>query len=123
MAWGLGRGTWDLELGAWDVGVGVNALLTLGDAVNILTISADLPFAQLRWCGAEGIDRVIMASDYKDMNFGDAYGTHIKELRWESRAVFVVDQEGVVRYAEYVPVVGHEPNYDAALATLRELAA
>ena len=95
----------------------------LGDAVNILTISADLPFAQLRWCGAEGIDRVIMASDYKDMNFGDAYGTHIKELRWESRAVFVVDQEGVVRYAEYVPVVGHEPNYDAALATLRELAA
>jgi len=95
----------------------------LGDAVRILTVSADLPFAQSRWCGAEGIDKVIMGSDYLDMSFGDAYGTHIKELRWESRAVFVVDQNGVVRYAEYVPVGGQEPNYDAALAALKEIAA
>jgi thioredoxin-dependent peroxiredoxin len=94
----------------------------LGDAVTILTVSADLPFAQSRWCGAEGIDKVIVASDYMDMNFGDAYGTHIKDLRLESRAVFVVDQDGIVRYAEYVPTSGQEPNYDAALAALKEIA-
>jgi thiol peroxidase len=94
---------------------------TLGDAVNILTVSADMPFAQSRWCGAEGIDAVIMASDHKDMNFGDAYGTHIKDLRFESRAVFVVDAEGVVRHVEYVPVAGREPDYAAALSVLRDL--
>src|SRR5215216_3060193 len=94
----------------------------LGDAVNILTVSADLPFAQARWCGAEGIDKVVMASDYLDMNFGDAYGTHIKELRFESRAMFVVDQNGILRHVEYVPIGGQEPNYDAALAVLKELA-
>jgi thiol peroxidase len=94
----------------------------LGDTVNILTVSADLPFAQARWCGAEGIDKVIMGSDYFDMNFGDSYGTHIKELRLESRAVFVVDAEGIIRHVEYVPVSGQEPNYDAALAALKELA-
>lgn len=93
----------------------------LGDHVAILTVSADLPFAQARWCGAEGINSVVMGSDYKDMNFGDAYGTHIKELRWESRAVFVVDANGTIRYAEYVPVGGQEPNYDAALSTLKTL--
>jgi len=93
----------------------------LGDAANILTVSADLPFAQARWCGAEGIDRLIMGSDYQDMNFGDAYGTHIKEIRLESRAVFVVDRDGIIRYVEYVPVSGREPDYDAALAALKEL--
>jgi thiol peroxidase len=56
------------------------------------------------------------------MSFGDAYGTHVKELRWESRAVFVVDAAGVVRHAEYVPVAGREPNYDAALNALAALA-
>jgi thiol peroxidase len=95
----------------------------LGDKVNILTVSADLPFAQARWCGAEGIDKVVMASDYVDMNFGDAYGTHVKELRWESRAVFVVDQNGIIRHVEYVPIGGQEPNYDAALAALKEASA
>ena len=94
----------------------------LGDKANILTVSADLPFAQARWCGAEGIDKVVMGSDYVDMSFGDAYGTHIKELRWESRAVFVVDRNGIIRHVEYVPVGGQEPNYDAALVALKELA-
>jgi thiol peroxidase len=93
----------------------------LGDNVNILTVCADLPFAQRRWCGAEGIDKVVMGSDYLDMSFGDAYGTHIKEVRLESRAVFVVDQYGIVRYVEYVPVSGEEPNYGAALAALKEI--
>ncbi len=94
----------------------------LGDAVAILTVSADLPFSQSRWCGAEGIDKVIMASDHIDMSFGDAYGTHIKELRFESRAAFVVDAQGVIGYAEYVPNGGQEPNYDAVLAALKSLA-
>ncbi|MEN9934880.1 MAG: hypothetical protein RLZZ387_1459 [Chloroflexota bacterium] len=93
----------------------------LGDQVTVLTVSADLPFTQARWCGAEGIDKVVMGSDHKDMSFGAAYGTYIKELRLESRAAFVVDQEGVVRYAEYLSAAGQEPNYDAALATLREV--
>lgn len=93
----------------------------LGEQVAILAVSADLPFAQGRWCGAEGIDKVVMASDHVAMSFGDAYGTHIKELRWESRAVFVVDQAGTIRYAEYVPAGGQEPHYDAALAALKEL--
>jgi thiol peroxidase len=94
----------------------------LGDKVNIVTVSADLPFAQGRWCGAEGIEKIIMGSDHLDMSFGDAYGTHVKELRLESRAVFVVDQNGVIRYAQYVPVSGQEPNYEAALAAVKEVA-
>ncbi len=93
-----------------------------GPDVVVLTVSADLPFAQKRWCGAAGVERVQTLSDYLDMNFGDAYGTHIKELRLEQRAVFVVDRAGVVRYAEYVPEVAQHPDYDAALAALREVA-
>jgi thiol peroxidase len=94
---------------------------TMGDALSIVTVSADLPFAQNRWCGAEGIEQVVMGSDYMNMSFGDAYGTHIKEVRLESRAVFVVDQDGIIRHTEYVPVAGQEPNYDAALAVVKEL--
>jgi thiol peroxidase len=94
----------------------------LGDAVNILAVSADLPFSQSRWCGAEGIDKIVMASDHLDMSFGDAYGTHVKELRFESRAVFVIDAQGIIRHVEYVPTGGQEPNYEAALAALKELA-
>ena len=88
---------------------------------EILTISMDLPFAQKRWCGAAGIDRVTVLSDYKDASFGTAWGTLIKELRLQSRAVFVVDAGGIVRYAEYVPEVTSHPNYDAALASARSL--
>ncbi len=94
---------------------------SFGPDVVVLTVSADLPFAQKRWCGAAGVDRVQTLSDHRDMNFGDAYGTHIKELRLEQRAVFVVDREGIVRYAEYVPEVAQHPNYDAALAAVREV--
>lgn len=87
---------------------------------NLLTVSADMPFAQNRWVNAEGIENQTVLSDYRDMSFGDAYGTHIKELRFESRAVFVIDKQGIVRYAEYVPTAGHEPNYEAALAAVQE---
>jgi thioredoxin-dependent peroxiredoxin len=93
----------------------------LGDAVGFITVSADLPFAQARWCGAQGVENLQVLSDHRDMSFGQAYGTAIKELRWESRAVFVIDGAGVVRYAQYVPVAGREPDYDAALAALAEV--
>jgi thioredoxin-dependent peroxiredoxin len=83
--------------------------------VEVFTISADLPFAQKRWCGAFGVDNVKMLSDYKDASFGENYGTLIKDLRILSRAIFVVDQENKIRHAEYVKEVADHPNYDAAL--------
>lgn len=85
------------------------------DNVNILTISADLPFAQKRWCGAAGIDKVQTLSDHRDFSFGEAFGVGIKELRLLARAVFVVDSNDVVTYAEYVPEVTNHPNYEAAI--------
>ncbi len=94
---------------------------TLGDRAHFLTVSADLPFAQARWCGANEVKAVQTLSDHLDMSFGDAYGTHIKEARFESRAVFVVDAAGVIQYAEYVPTAGQEPNYEAALNVLQQL--
>lgn len=98
------------------------AAAELGENVVVLTVSADLPYAQRRWCGAAGIDRVELLSDYFDMNFANAYGTHIKDMRLEQRSVFVVDGDGRVAYAEYVPVFGDHPDYEAALAAAREAA-
>ena len=93
----------------------------LGDSTVVLTISRDLPFAQKRWCGAAGVDRVETLSDYKDQSFGKAYGLHIKELALLARAVIVVDGEGVVRYVQLVPEVAQEPDYDAVLAAVQGL--
>jgi len=90
--------------------------------VELLTISMDLPFAQKRWCGAAGITRMKVASDHRDASFGNAYGVLIKDLRLHSRAIFIVDGQGTVRYVEYVPEVAAHPNYDAALAAVRQLA-
>ena len=87
----------------------------------ILAVSMDLPFAQKRWCGARGVDRVITLSDHRDASFGLAYGVLIKELRLLARAVFVVDREGVVRYAELTPDLAHEPDYHQALQTAYDL--
>jgi len=91
----------------------------LGEGAVVLTISMDLPFAQKRWCGAAGIDRVVTLSDYRNAEFSQAFGTYIKEWRLCSRAVFVVDAKDNVVYAEYVPAAGQEPNYDAALQAAR----
>jgi len=92
----------------------------LGDDVQILTVSVDLPFAQKRWCGAAGIERVTTLSDHRDVSLGSAWGVLIKELRLLARAVFVIDREGTVRYAELVPEVSKEPKYDEALSTLKK---
>jgi len=90
--------------------------------VEIWTISMDLPFAQRRWCGAAGVERVKVLSDHRDASFGQAFGCLVKELRLLSRAVFVIDAAGTVRHAEYVREVTTHPNYDAALAAARPLA-
>lgn len=91
--------------------------------VTIYTISCDLPVAQARFCTAEKIDpeRMITLSDHKDVEFGTRYGTLIPALRIECRAVFVVDKNDVVRYAEYVPEIASHPNYDAILACVNGL--
>ncbi len=94
----------------------------LSARVEIWTISMDLPFGQKRWCGATGVDRVKIVSDHKDANFGLAFGALVKELRLLTRAVFVIDAQGTVRHAEYVREITTHPNYDAALAAVRQLA-
>ena len=93
----------------------------LGDDVEILTISMDLPFAQKRWCGAAGVDRVQTLSDHRDAAFGQAYGVLIKGLRLLARAVFVVDKEGTIRHIELVKEIASEPDYDALLTAVKEL--
>jgi thiol peroxidase len=93
----------------------------LGDNVEILTISVDLPFAQKRWCGAAGVDRVQTLSDHRDAAFGQAYGVLIKGLRLLARAVFVVDKEGTIRYIELVKEIASEPDYDSVLTAVKEL--
>jgi thiol peroxidase len=91
----------------------------LGDGVVVLTVSADLPFAQKRWCGAAEADGVQTLSDHQEMSFATSYGTLVKELRLESRAIFVVDAGGRIRYAEYVKEIASHPDYEAALAAAK----
>ncbi|MNH80240.1 putative thiol peroxidase [compost metagenome] len=94
---------------------------SLGDNVVILTVSADLPFAQARWCGASGIEGVITLSDYKNNSFGEAYGVLIKEFAIDYRAIFVVDADNKIRYVEYLNEMTEHPDYDKALAAVKEL--
>ena len=89
------------------------------EGVAIYAVSLDLPFAQARWCGAAGVTAVRTLSDYRDHSFGRATGTRIEELGLLTRAVFVVDGDGRVTYAEYVPEVSSHPDYDAVLRHLR----
>ena len=89
--------------------------------VALLTISADLPFAQKRWCGAAGIDKVVTLSDYRDRSFALAYGVLIDELKLLSRSIFVIDRNNVIRYIQHVPEVTQEPDYEAVLRAAREL--
>ena len=96
-------------------------LAQYGDSVEGYTISVDLPVAQANWCAASGVDRLKMLSDYRHMSFGDAYGTHVKEVRVEQRSIFIVDADGIIRYIEYVPEISQHPDYDAALAALKEV--
>ncbi len=93
----------------------------LGD-VEIVTLSMDLPFAQKRWCGAAGVDKVITASDHRDASFGKNYGVLISGGpldRLLARAVFVIGPDNTVKYAEYVKEIAEHPNYEAALAAAK----
>ncbi|BCS55280.1 thiol peroxidase [Geobacter sp. SVR] len=93
----------------------------LPENVVVLTVSLDLPFAQKRWCGAAGIDRVTTLSDYRERSLGTAYGVVIKELVLMSRAVFVIDANDVIRYIQIVPEVTSEPDYAAVIVAVKNL--
>ncbi|MCU0497590.1 MAG: thiol peroxidase [Anaerolineae bacterium] len=93
----------------------------LGDQIVVLTVSADLPFALKRYCANEGIANTETLSDHREMRFADDYGVHDLDWRVCQRAVFVIDQQDTVQLAEYVEVIGHEVNFDAALAIARSL--
>lgn len=93
----------------------------LPENVVILTISMDLPFAQARWCAAAGVEKVKTLSDYQDRSFGMAYGVLVKESKLLARAIFIVDDQDVVRYVELVPEITQEPDYDRVLSALRGL--
>jgi len=94
----------------------------LSPDIAVLTISMDLPFAQKRWCGAAGVTRVQTLSDHREASFGMNYGVLIKELRLLARAVFVVDQNGTIRYIQLVQETSNEPDYQAVLEAVRKLA-
>jgi thiol peroxidase len=101
-----------------------NELAASLDNTTVLNVSADLPFAQSRFCGAEGIDKVKSASTFRNADFGDAYGVRIADSGMAglmARAVVVVDDGGNVAYTELVPEIAQEPNYDAALEAVAAL--
>jgi thiol peroxidase len=83
----------------------------LDDGIVIIPVSTDLPFTQSRWCGAAGIDQVMMVSDHLDTSFGLNYGCLIKERRILRRAIFIIDQTNKIRYVDYMPTLGDEPDY------------
>jgi thiol peroxidase len=93
----------------------------LGDNVVILTVSVDLPFAQSRWCGATGVDKVLTLSDYKNRSFGEAYGVYIKEFGLLMRSIFVVDANNKIAYVEYLGEMTEHPNYEAAIEAVKKL--
>ena len=93
----------------------------LSEDVVVLTVSMDLPFAQKRWCGAEGIEKVITLSDHREASFGKNYGVLIKELRLLARTIFVVDKQGSIRYIERVKEQTNEPDYEAVVNAAKEL--
>lgn len=94
---------------------------SFGENVEVLTISADLPFAQKRWVEQNGAKKIVALSDHRDLSFGEAYGVAMKEHRLLARSIFVVGKDGNVTYSEYVPEGTDHPDYDAAIAAVKEL--
>ena len=89
--------------------------------VIVLTISMDLPFAQKRWCGATGSDKIKTLSDHREASFGQAYGVLIKDLRILARAIFIIDEKWSLRYKQIVPEIAQEPNYEEALQAIKKI--
>lgn len=96
---------------------------TLSNSIEVLTVSMDLPFAQARWCAAEGITRVRTASDYKYRSLGESFGVVWQDAGLLARAVFVVGKDGKIKHVEYVADITQEPDYTAALAAASRVAA
>jgi len=94
--------------------------ISLGEGIVILTISMDLPYTLKNWCAAAGVDRVITLSDHIYADFGQKYGVLLKEPRVFRRAAFVVNPNGVVTYAAYMPVLAQEPNYPEVLEAAKQ---
>lgn len=98
-----------------------NAEISKAENAVVLCISADLPFAHARFCGAEGLDQVVSASTFRNPEFGDAYGIRITEgplAELMARAVVVIDKDGKVAYTQLVAEISQEPDYEKALARL-----
>lgn len=91
----------------------------LGNDVVVIMVSMDLPWTQKNWCGAAGVERVITLSDHRDADFGQKYGVLLKEPRILRRAIFVVDRDDKIVYADYMKVLGDQPNYSAVLEAVR----
>lgn len=89
------------------------------DDIILLAVSTDLPFAQARWCGASHSDKVKTLSDHRDFNFGKNYGVLIDELRLLSRAIFIIEKDGKLSYAEYLKEMTEQPDYGRALSVLK----
>ena len=98
-----------------------NELASSMNDVVVLSVSEDLPFAQKRFCAAEGLDNIITLSDHREREFGEKYGYLIKELALLARGTVIVNKDGVVQYVEIVPEIATEPDYDAALKVIESL--
>lgn len=94
---------------------------TFGDKVAFYTVSRDLPYAQRRWCGAADAEAMQVLSDSRDHSFGPAWGVEIEEMGLLCRSIFVVDGQGIVRYAQYVPEFADLPDFEEALAAVHAL--
>ena len=99
----------------------VNEELASFDDLVVLTISNDTPFAQARWCGQEGLDNIITVSDNILLDFAHKYGTDMKELRLQSRAVFVLDENRKIIYVEYLEEMSNHPDYDKLIQFIKQL--
>ena len=97
-----------------------DAVKTLdSDNIAVYVVSNDLPFAQSRWCVAEGVDNLTLLSDYRDMNLAHKWGLLVKEMGLFARAVYVLDADNKVTYREIVPEIAQEPDYDAAISAVK----
>ena len=92
----------------------------LGEDVVIVMLSMDLPWTQKHWCTASRVNQVIVLSDHINAEFGIKYGVLLEEPRILRRAIFVIDPDNQVRYAEYLPALGDEPDYDAVFKAAKE---
>ncbi|MGB6128609.1 MAG: thiol peroxidase, partial [Psychrilyobacter sp.] len=89
--------------------------------INVVTISADLPFALGKFCASKGIESAVTLSDHKDLDFGTKYGFILEELRLLSRGILVIDKAGIVKHVEYVQEITNQPDYDKAITIAKEL--